>query len=103
MPGMLRSRSTSAGMGASPRFTRSSNSSKSRPRDKGNQEHIWRGLQNGTFQVFSSDHSAYRYVDKIKGGPDVPFTNVPNGVPGIAHVRRCLEPDRFHEARPAQE
>jgi dihydropyrimidinase len=53
------------------------------PRDKANQEHIWRGLQNGTFQVFSSDHSAYRYVDKIKGGPSVPFTNVPNGVPGI--------------------
>jgi dihydropyrimidinase len=53
------------------------------PRDKANQAHIWRGLQNGTFQVFSSDHSPYRYVDKIKGGPGVPFTNVPNGVPGI--------------------
>jgi dihydropyrimidinase len=53
------------------------------PRDKSNQEHIWRGLQNGTFQVFSSDHSPYRYVDKIKGGPDTPFTKVPNGVPGI--------------------
>jgi dihydropyrimidinase len=53
------------------------------PRDKANQEHIWRGLQNGTFQVFSSDHSAYRYVDKIKGGPATTFTMVPNGVPGI--------------------
>jgi len=53
------------------------------PRDRANQQHIWRGLQNGTFQVFSSDHSAYRYVDKIKDGPDVPFTMVPNGVPGI--------------------
>ena len=54
-----------------------------RPRDKANQEHIWRGLQNGTFQVLSSDHSAYRFTDKIKGGPSTPFTNVPNGVPGI--------------------
>lgn len=53
------------------------------PRDKANQEHIWRGLQNGTFQVLSSDHSAYRFTDKIKGGPNTPFTNVPNGVPGI--------------------
>lgn len=53
------------------------------PRDKSNQEDMWRGLQNGTFQVFSSDHSSYRYTDKIKGGPDTPFTHVPNGVPGI--------------------
>src|SRR5215813_7829909 len=53
------------------------------PRDKANQEHIWRGLQNGTFQVLSSDHSPYRFTDKIKGGPSTPFTRVPNGVPGI--------------------
>lgn len=53
------------------------------PRDKSNQVHIWRGLQNGTFQVFSSDHSAYRYADKTSGGPDTPFNRVPNGVPGI--------------------
>jgi dihydropyrimidinase len=53
------------------------------PRDKSNQIHIWRGLQNGTFQVFSSDHSAYRYSDKVKSGPATPFNRVPNGVPGI--------------------
>jgi dihydropyrimidinase len=53
------------------------------PRDKANQKYIWQGLQNGTFQVFSSDHSAYRFTEKVKGGPDTRFTNVPNGVPGI--------------------
>ncbi|MGA8262700.1 MAG: dihydropyrimidinase [Arenicellales bacterium] len=53
------------------------------PRDKANQVHIWRGLENGTFQVFSSDHSPYLYTEKTKGGPDTPFSRVPNGVPGI--------------------
>ncbi len=31
------------------------------PRDKAGQEAVWRGLSNGTFQVFSSDHAPYRY------------------------------------------
>ena len=53
------------------------------PRDKANQQYIWQGLQNGTFQVLSSDHSAYRFTDKIKGGAKTTFANVPNGVPGI--------------------
>lgn len=53
------------------------------PRDKGNQEFIWQGLQNGTFQVLSSDHSAYRFTDKVKDGVRTTFANVPNGVPGI--------------------
>ena len=53
------------------------------PRDKDNQQYIWRGLQNGTFQVFSSDHSPCHYADKTSGGPKTPFHKVPNGVPGI--------------------
>jgi dihydropyrimidinase len=56
------------------------------PRDKANQEAVWRGLQGGVFQVFSSDHAAYRYADpegKMKHGPNAPFKKVPNGVPGI--------------------
>jgi dihydropyrimidinase len=53
------------------------------PRDKGNQQYIWQGLQNGTFQVLSSDHSAYRFTDKVKDGARTTFANVPNGVPGI--------------------
>lgn len=56
------------------------------PRDKANQEHIWEGLANGVFQVFSSDHAPYRYEDpegkKLKGEA-ASFRYVPNGVPGI--------------------
>ena len=33
------------------------------PRDRANQEIIWDGLRNGTFQVFSSDHSPTRFGD----------------------------------------
>lgn len=53
------------------------------PRTAEDQEHIWRALANGTFQVFSSDHSPWQYADKIAGGPRTPFHKVPNGVPGI--------------------
>ena len=55
------------------------------PRDKGAQEAIWRGLANGTFQVFSSDHAPYRFdaTGKLKAGPNPSFKQVANGVPGI--------------------
>ena len=55
------------------------------PRDAANQEHIWRGLVNGTFQVFSSDHAPYRFDEsgKLAGGPDASFKQIANGVPGI--------------------
>lgn len=55
------------------------------PRDTAAQEAIWRGLQNGTFQVFSSDHAPYSFDDKGKlfAGPNPPFTKIANGVPGI--------------------
>ena len=39
------------------------------PRDRENQEVIWDGLRNGTFQVFSSDHSPTRFDDP-KGKAD---------------------------------
>ena len=55
------------------------------PRDAANQEHVWRGLANGTFQVFSSDHAPYRFDEsgKLAGGPDASFKQIANGVPGI--------------------
>jgi dihydropyrimidinase len=56
------------------------------PRDKRNQEAVWAGLSSGAFQVFSSDHAAYRFNDpegKLKHGPHAHFKKVPNGVPGI--------------------
>ena len=55
------------------------------PRDAANQEHVWRGLVNGTFQVFSSDHAPYRFDEtgKLAAGPDAPFKKIANGVPGL--------------------
>jgi dihydropyrimidinase len=56
------------------------------PRDEANQRSVWRGLQNGTFQVFSSDHAPFRYNDpkgKMIRGTDAPFRYVPNGIPGL--------------------
>ena len=56
------------------------------PRDKENQQVIWDGLSNGTFQVFSSDHAPTRYNDpkgKMLRGTKESFRWVPNGVPGI--------------------
>jgi dihydropyrimidinase len=53
------------------------------PRARSNQPDMWRGLEDGTLQVFSSDHSPWNYSDKIAGGPHKPFTDVLNGIPGI--------------------
>ncbi|MBI3710236.1 MAG: dihydropyrimidinase [Proteobacteria bacterium] len=56
------------------------------PRDKANQEYVWRGLENGTFQVFSSDHAPYRYEGpdgKLMHGAATTFKKVANGVPGL--------------------
>ena len=55
------------------------------PRDSNSQEAMWRGLRNGTFQVFSSDHAPYRYDEtgKLSAGPNPSFKEVANGLPGI--------------------
>ena len=55
------------------------------PRDAANQEHVWRGLANGTFQVFSSDHAPYRFDEtgKLAAGPEASFKQIANGVPGL--------------------
>ena len=55
------------------------------PRDKAAQEVIWRGLTNGTFQVFSSDHAPYRFdaSGKLNAGPNPTFKKIANGVPGL--------------------
>ena len=55
------------------------------PRDIEAQDAMWRGLANGTFQVFSSDHSPYRYdqTGKLPKGAQTVFTELANGVPGI--------------------
>ncbi len=55
------------------------------PRDAAAQAAIWRGLKNGTFQVFSSDHAPYRYDEsgKLMHGPNASFKQIANGVPGL--------------------
>ena len=55
------------------------------PRDANDQEAMWRGLANGTFAVFSSDHAPYRYDEtgKLAEGPEPTFKQIANGVPGI--------------------
>ncbi len=55
------------------------------PRDANDQAAMWRGLANGTFSVFSSDHAPYRFDDsgKLQAGPQPTFKQIANGVPGI--------------------
>lgn len=56
------------------------------PRDKGNQEVIWNGLNDGLFTLFSSDHAPFRYdapEGKKPGGEEVAFRHIPNGIPGL--------------------
>ncbi len=55
------------------------------PRDKASQEVIWRGLQNGTFQVISSDHAPYRFDSsgKLPYGDSTAFKHIANGLPGL--------------------
>jgi dihydropyrimidinase len=55
------------------------------PRDEASQEAVWRGLRNGSFQVFSSDHAPYRYdaSGKLPKGDKTTFKEMANGVPGI--------------------
>lgn len=54
-------------------------------RDRASREEIWRCLQNGTFQVYSSDHAPYRFDDtgKLHAGPNPDFRKIANGLPGI--------------------
>jgi dihydropyrimidinase len=56
------------------------------PRTADDQEHIWRGIKTGVFQVFSSDHAPFRFDDdkgKKNAGENAKFSEIPNGVPGI--------------------
>ncbi|RWR15337.1 dihydropyrimidinase [Paenirhodobacter populi] len=56
------------------------------PRDKASQEACWRGIENGIFDLFSSDHCPFRYNDV--SGKQAPkaktsFRHIPNGIPGV--------------------
>lgn len=55
------------------------------PRWPGNDAAIWRGIEDGFFDVFSSDHSPYRFdrTGKFAYGDDVSFNRIASGVPGV--------------------
>lgn len=55
------------------------------PRDTAAQEAVWKGLVNGAFEVFSSDHAPYRFDEsgKLAHGPNATFKQIANGVPGL--------------------
>jgi dihydropyrimidinase len=55
-------------------------------REKANQEHLWRALERGVFDLLSSDHAPFRYAGdrgKKLHGEHAPFTKVANGLPGL--------------------
>src|SRR5918996_3621365 len=54
-------------------------------RDASDRAAIWRGVQNGTFQIVSSDHAPYRFDEsgKLAKGPNPDFKQIANGIPGI--------------------
>lgn len=58
------------------------------PRESEDHDAIWEGLQDGTFDIFSSDHCPFRYTGENGTGKDNPrartsFKWAPNGIPGI--------------------
>ena len=55
------------------------------PRDLAAQASLWRGIEDGTFDIVNSDHAPYRFdaEGKLRAGPAAPFRKVANGVPGL--------------------
>jgi dihydropyrimidinase len=55
------------------------------PRDEAAQEACWRGLADGTLNVYASDHAPYRYdgTGKLPKGDKTTFKEMANGVPGL--------------------
>jgi len=72
------------------------------PRDIEAQDGLWSRLQDGTLEVFSSDHAPYRYDDtrgKKLFGENASFDKIPNGVPGIELRMPLLFSAGVHEDR----
>ncbi|SNB73124.1 dihydropyrimidinase [Arboricoccus pini] len=56
------------------------------PRDKDEQAACWLGLQEGVFDLYSSDHCPFRYNDpkgKLNPRGRSSFRHIPNGIPGV--------------------
>ena len=60
------------------------------PRDAAASAGLWDMIRLGTLDVVSSDHSGWGYnspVGKRVHGTNAPFSDIPNGVPGLASAR----------------
>ncbi|MCQ8782887.1 dihydropyrimidinase [Mangrovibrevibacter kandeliae] len=56
------------------------------PRDEAEQRACWTGIEQGDFDLFSSDHCPFRYDDpagKLNPKGRTSFAHVPNGIPGV--------------------
>ena len=55
------------------------------PREKSDQDALWRALDLGDLQTISSDHAPYAFDEtgKLRAGPNPNFKQVANGLPGI--------------------
>jgi dihydropyrimidinase len=57
------------------------------PREAEEHERMWGMIRRGVLDVISSDHCGYSYegsLGKGQNGRDVPFRDIPNGIPGLA-------------------
>jgi dihydropyrimidinase len=54
-------------------------------RTEADQKALWQALALGDLQVVSSDHAPYRFDEtgKLSAGPDAPFPDIANGMPGL--------------------
>src|SRR5690606_24689292 len=53
-------------------------------RSVADQDALWDAIRANVVSVVSSDHAPFRMDDpKGKGAPDMPFSRIPNGTPGI--------------------
>ena len=76
------------------------------PRDAASQEAIWRGIELGLFETFSSDHCPFRFDDDAgKTGQKArnSFRWVPNGIPALLRVSRsCSRKGSSKDASPCR-
>lgn len=57
------------------------------PRDRESQDACWQGIEQGVFDLFSSDHCPFRFDDpegKLNARGRRHFRWIPNGIPGVA-------------------
>lgn len=56
------------------------------PRDEAHQAAVWRAIETGVFELFSSDHCPFLYdspTGKLTPKGRASFRHVPNGIPGV--------------------